>query len=314
MESKEFQYNLEREGFRNPRDRTERMLVLIALLKYKRRKNLDQLATLLGKSTRQLRRDIKSLERFFDLDYDEYNRPFIFADKDDNGIFINVTDEEMSLLAQLVDGVNHKLKDGLIKKLDRNLFLDFKLKTDLAQLVNQIKYARRNKRCILIEGYQGAKDKEPKDVELEPVNIVDLKYLSAFDPVSGINKIYALERITGGIKVLEKEISNEEKHRHQQPDVFGIITGEVHQVKLTLSNRAYLLLKEEYPRSVQFIHKSKNEDYPWLFETNVYGLQGIGRFVLGLIDELEIEECNALEDYVMQKMDEWKTSLNEKDA
>lgn len=298
MASEEFQYNLEREGFREPRDRTERMLVLIALLKYKRRRNMDQLAAILDKSTRQLRRDIKSLERFFDLDYDEYNRPFIFADKDDNGIFINVTDEEMALLAQLLEGVNHKLKDGLYKKLDKNLFIDFQLKTDLAKLINQIKYAIRNNLCIKIEGYHGAKDKIPKDVELEPVSIVDLKYLSAFEPSSGLNKIYALERICGSIKVQDKTIAHEEKHRHQQPDVFGIISGEVHGVRIALSTRAYLLLKEEYPRSVQFIHKHDEETYTWVFDANVYGLQGVGRFVMGLLDEVKVLEGEKLKEYV----------------
>ena len=300
MSTENLHYNLEREGFREPRDRTERMLVLIALLKYKRRRNLDQLAAILEKSTRQIRRDIKSLKRFFDLDYDEYNRPFIFADKDDNGLFINLTDEEMALMAELVDGVNHKLKDGLIKKLDKNLFIDFQLKTDLARLVNKIKYALRSKRCILIEGYQGAKDNKPKDVELEPVNIIDLKYLAAYEPASGLNKIYAMERIHGDVKVLNKEVAHEDKHRHQQPDVFGIITGEVHEVKIALSNRAYLLLEEEYPRSVQFIHKHHDEQYPWIFDGHVYGLQGVGRFVMGLLDEVRVLEGEGLKEYIRE--------------
>lgn len=298
MSTENIQYDLEREGFRFPRDRTEKMLVLISLLKYKRRRNLNQLAALLEKSTRQIRRDLKSLERFVDLDYDEYNRPFIFADKNDNGIFINVTDEEMALLADLVGNVQHKLKDGLTKKLDKNLFLDFQLKTDLAKLINQIKYALRNKQHILIEGYRGAKDNKPKNVELEPVNIIDLKYLAAFEPASGLNKIYALERITKGIIVLNKPFEFEDKHRHQQPDVFGIITGEVHQIKLALSIRAYLLLREEYPRSVQFIHKHDDEHYPRVFDANVYGLQGVGRFVMGLLDEVKVLEGDRLEEYV----------------
>lgn len=305
MSTENIHYNLEREGFRAPRDRTERMLVLISLLKYKRRRTLDQLAALLEKSTRQIRRDLKSLERFVDLDYDEYNRPFIFADKDDNGIFINVTDEEMALLADLVGNVQHKLKDGLIIKLNKNLFLDFQLKTDLARLINQLKYAIRNKQCILIEAYQGAKDNKPKDVELEPVNIIDLKYLAAFEPASGLNKIYALERITKGIKVLDTSITHEDKHRHQQPDVFGIITGEVHQIKLALSTRAYLLLKEEYPRSVQYIHKHDDENHPWRFDANAYGLQGVGRFVMGLLDEVRILEGERLTKYVREKVKGW---------
>lgn len=302
MSTENIQYDLEREGFRFPRDRTERMLVLISLLKYKRRRSLDQLAAILEKSTRQIRRDLKSLERFVDLDYDEYNRPFIFADKDDNGIFINVTDEEMALMADLMGNVQHKLKDGLIKKLDKNLFLDFKLKTDLARLINQIKYAIRNKQRILIEEYQSAKDNKPKEVELEPVNIIDLKYLAAFEPASGLNKIYALERINKGIKVLDKPFEFEEKHRHQQPDVFGIITGEVHQIKLALSTRAYLLLKEEYPRSIQFIHKQNDENYPRIFDGNVYGLQGVGRFVMGLLDEVKVVEGEDLKVYVREKV------------
>lgn len=306
MSTKDIQYDLEREGFREPRDRTERMLVLIALLKYKKRRTIDQLALILDKSTRQIRRDIKSLERFFDLDYDEYNRPFIFADKNDNGIFINLTDEEMALLAELVEGVNHRLQDSLKRKLDKNLFIDFHLKADLARIVNQLRYAIRNKQYILIEGYHGSKDKQPKDVELEPINIIDLKYLAAYDPAAALNKIYSLERITRGVKVLDKNWNCEEKHRHQQPDIFGIITGEVLPVRIALSSRAHLLLKEEYPRSVQFVHAQDDEHYPWIFEGNVYGLQGVGRFVMGLLDEVKILEGNKLVEYINEQIDEWK--------
>ena len=72
-----FQYDPKRPGYRNPKDSMEKMFVLIALLREKRRRPIDQIAELLEKSERQVRRDLNTLERFFDLDFDDRNRPFI---------------------------------------------------------------------------------------------------------------------------------------------------------------------------------------------------------------------------------------------
>jgi predicted DNA-binding transcriptional regulator YafY len=138
-------------------------------------------------------------------------------------------------------------------------------------------------------------------VLVEPIVITDFKYLTAFDVVGEKTKIYSIDRITT-IEVTGNGNQFLASHQHLQPDAFGMATGEAFDVELALSTRAYLLMKEEYPRTTAYIQQQVDENYPWQFKSTVYGLQGIGRFVMGLIAEVRIIQGEALELYIKEKL------------
>ena len=64
-----------------------------------------------------------------------------------------------------------------------------------------------------------------------------------------------------------------------------------------MSLKAYLLLREEYPKSLPFLQKSEEEDR-YFFIGPVNGLKGIGRFVMGLLNEIDILSPNELKQYI----------------
>ena len=70
-------------------------------------------------------------------------------------------------------------------------------------------------------------------------------------------------------------------------------------VTLELSLRAYLLLREEYPLSLPFL--TKEEDH-YLFHGPVANFDGVGRFVLGLIDEVRIKSPEGFIDFLRNKL------------
>ena len=55
------------------------------------------------------------------------------------------------------------------------------------------------------------------------------------------------------------------------------------------------LLTEEYPMAEQDLRK---EDGKWILETKVSGMEGVGRFVMGLAPEIKIIDSPELECYI----------------
>ena len=68
-------------------------------------------------------------------------------------------------------------------------------------------------------------------------------------------------------------------------------------VKLELSLMAKNLLLEEYPLAQKDL---KEIDGKWILETMVSDMAGVGRFVIGLADEIEVIDSPALRDYIRQ--------------
>ena len=54
-------------------------------------------------------------------------------------------------------------------------------------------------------------------------------------------------------------------------------------------------MTEEYPLSEKFITKKSGR---WIFETDVCKLEGVGRFVIGLADQIKILEGQELFQYI----------------
>ena len=292
-------------GFIHPKTTLEKLLVLVRLLQYKRTKTYAELASILNKSERQVRRDIKMLERFFQLEYDFYGRPFILTEVNEDELMVNLTTEEMAFLSTLVRKSKSKFKDGLMKKLDLELHLEFDEDSELAKKIDHLEVAISAKNKVILKNYASAHSKSVRDIEVEPIMITEFKYLTAFDVTDKKVKVFAIDRITG-VETTQMPFGYQELHLHLKPDPFGMASGQAHLVDLLLSERAYLLMREEYPRTRLQITKSDSPDYPWRFYSTVYGLEGIGRFVLGLLGEIEIVTPQELKNYLKDRISQFQ--------
>jgi hypothetical protein len=63
--------------------------------------------------------------------------------------------------------------------------------------------------------------------------------------------------------------------------------------------KAYLLLREEYPLSIPYVEKK--EDH-YQFHGPVASFEGIGRFVMGLLDEIQVVGTPAFIDFLKNKL------------
>jgi hypothetical protein len=70
-------------------------------------------------------------------------------------------------------------------------------------------------------------------------------------------------------------------------------------VTLELTLRAYLLLREEYPLALPYLEKE--EDH-YVFHGPVANYEGVGRFTLGLIDEIRIRNPENFITFIKNKI------------
>ena len=89
-------------------------------------------------------------------------------------------------------------------------------------------------------------------------------------------------------------------------DSFRIHGSAPVHIKLRLHLIAKNLLLEEYPLTEKEVHQ--DSEGIWYYEGDVRGMDGVGRFVLGLPAYVDVLEGEPLKDYLREQSD----SLNKK--
>ena len=99
-----------------------------------------------------------------------------------------------------------------------------------------------------------------------------------------------------GSVTLGDEWQHAAAHREGFIDAFRLHGERRCRVQLELGMLAYNLLCEEYPlaeRDVRPLGEGR-----WLLDTEVAGMAGVGRFVVGLLDDIRIVEGPELTNYL----------------
>jgi proteasome accessory factor C len=270
-----------------------RVFQLINLLKSKPSKSIRTLAKTLEIDSRSVYRYFDLLRELgFQLDKDNFNRFCILADEMEDGFMF--TAEESVWLKELIStlGNNHPLRDGLLKKLYVNSEIKIQgqqlFKAHLSKLVEQANKAIQTKQQILLKKYYSANSQNIEDRLVEPIHFTDnYQHLVAYEVASATIKHFHIERITD-IVLLEKSFQYADQHRISETDVFGFgKSGQLHQIDLYLSLRAFVFLKEEYPLTIPFLKYNKKRDQ-YRLQVSVNNLAPVQRFVNGLAGEVVV--------------------------
>jgi len=137
----------------------------------------------------------------------------------------------------------------------------------------------------MLKNYNSMHSAMAKDRLIEPICFHSyFKYLTAFEVATGENKIFKTERIPDAI-FTEIDWKFEKEHQKNSINIFGIAGLLPTHVTLKLSKRAQQLLTEEFADGVPHLTTKGNSS---LLDCEVFGFEGVGRFVLGLMDEIEI--------------------------
>jgi len=198
---------------------------------------------------------------------------------------------------------DNPLRNLLLKKLSLNSELDSMprlfLKARLGKFVDQLAEAIRNKQQIILKNYHSAHSNEIRDRLVEPIHFGDnYQSIMALDTSDKVCKQFKLDRI-GEVIAFNKPFAFESLHQKHQTDIFGFTGDASTWVTLELSLRAYLLLREEYPLALSYL--TKEEDH-YLFHGPVANFEGVGRFTLGLIDEILIKSPESFVTFLKNKI------------
>ena len=159
-----------------------------------------------------------------------------------------------------------------------------------------------------MKNYHSANSNEIRDRLVEPIHFGDnYQSIIALDTQDKICKQFKLDRI-GELIEIETKYQHESLHKKNQTDIFGF-TGDANTwITLYLSMRPYLLLREEYPLSIPYTERTENG---YQFHGPVSNFDGIGRFVLGLMDEIRIKGPDLFKIFIENKFQQ-KRLLREK--
>ncbi len=283
----------------------ERMLRLMKMMAGNRNYTIDELAEKLGTSYRSIYRYIDTFKdcgfvvnKVRSNVYKLGKLPKSYVELKN---LIYFSEEEAYVVNGLINSLDatNMLKANLKKKLsavyDSTSIVKYVQKSEVAEHIEQLGEAIRSKRKVILKAYESAHSQEVADRFIEPfeltTNCIDVW---GFDLEKQENRVFKISRI-GKVCLLQDSWSNEESHQTSKTDCFRISSFEQSPIKLELSLMAKSLLVEEYPLAEMDL---RHEDDKWILETMISGMEGVGRFVLGLLNEIKIIDSPALEDYI----------------
>ena len=268
-------------------------------------KNVAELATIMGTSTRNVYYLINELKNygfvvhhshgFYSLDA---HSPF-FQEISQS---VNFTNDQANFLFGLLDGVeeNTPYVVALKQKLHDFYRLGTPVKVKFSRKdyrnLSMLKYAVSKRRLAVLHDYSSSNSQTTSTRIVEPYiflgNETDVR---AYEPKSGKNKTFKIARI-GKVEVLSDSWQYLSEHRDVFTDIFMFSGEERHHVLLRFDLMAYNLIQEEVPSSVGCLHAE--DEKHWIFEADLVNYKGIGRFSLGLFDHIEILSDDGLKAYI----------------
>jgi proteasome accessory factor C len=271
-------------------NRIFRVFRLITLLKTFPAKTIKRLAQSLEISERSCYRYLDLLgELGFEVEKDEHNKFYMASDQ----VVEPFTKEEGHLIQEVltISVKNNPLVHSIIAKLpsleESHIFAKTIVNGHSAKLVAEIHEAIQQKKQIIIHKYQSASSENVSDRLVEPIGFTaNYQYLCAFEVESQQNKFFKLERM-GSVENLNDSYQYSSSHRLLQADVFGFNEeGAKIPIKLSLSMRAMLWLKDDYPDTARFLKEGSNGK--WILEVEVNSMEPVKRIMRSMPGEVEL--------------------------
>lgn len=288
----------------------ERLLRLMKLLTANTTYTVDQLAERLNMSRRTIYRYI---DTFRDAGFViKKSGDCIRLDKasphfKDISQLVHFTEEEAVILKSAIESIDdtNLLKQNLKRKLyavyDNKTLADTVVKGKNAPNIRNLIEAIEEERQVILHGYQSAHGSAVRDRRVEPFAFTtNYVQVWCYDAEDGRCKLFKSSRI-GSVELTETPWEHKADHHEGFIDIFRL-HGEAARtrVQLELGLLAYNLLIEEYPLAERDL-KPLGEGR-WLLDTEVAGMAGVGRFVVGLLDDIRIIDSPELKAYLKEYM------------
>mgnify|MGYP003557476726 FL=1 len=161
--------------------------------------------------------------------------------------------------------------------------------------IMRLRQAIDEKKQVTLVRYESGNTMSISDRLVEPIKFSsNYRDVYAYEVSTGITKVFKISRI-GLVDVSLADWQHEDKHEIIETDCFRMAGKEDIPVTLKMTLKAKNLLIEEYPLASKYI---SYDGQSWWFKGNVKDLAGVGRFVIGLADQMDIINSPALVNYL----------------
>lgn len=219
---------------------------------------------------------------------------------------VHFTEDEAITMRRILDltGDQSIQVERIRRKLDRlydlQILDDVELKTQLAHNVTTLYTAIKQHVNVRLVGYSSPHSNTQSDRVVEPFLLMNgNQEVRCYEISSGKNKTFKLSRMQD-VQLLDVVWEHEEAHKQMLTDIFMFSGDEQWMVTLRMGRLSASVLREEYPKSERYIEQ-KDADH-WVVRLPVCSFVGIGRFVLGLFEDIEILECEEFKTYIKEKI------------
>jgi predicted DNA-binding transcriptional regulator YafY len=289
--------------------KTHRILRFILFLSNSYPKSKDECIAFLGIGDTAFYSYCNTLkETGFDLHQKDGKYWLEYTDQDFQVLrnVFHFSEEEAYLLSRAIDAIEVKQADALRLKqkltafLNQDKVIESYIRKEKSDIVCSLRKAQKQRKQILLVNYASGNSQTVKNRMVEPFEFKDdFNLVWAFDTMLKQNRQFKVCRIED---VQETLIPwrNEQFHHSKPVDVFRN-TGDLNkQIELRMNLKARNLLIEEYPLSERHLERIENNQYRLTLQVAKY--EGPGRFVMGLIDDIQIVGDDGFRNYLRTKI------------
>ncbi len=287
----------------------ERLLRLMKLLTANNRYTVDQIAARMGMSRRTVYRYIDTfrsagfvVKRTGDYVRLDRTSPHFREISE----LVHFTEEEAYILKSAIESIDdtNLLKQNLKQKLytvyDYRVLAECTTHGARARCIDTLTEAIVQERQVRLCGYRSAHGSTIRDRVVEPFAFTtNYVQVWAYEPESAENRLFKVARI-GQAELLPQRWEAKEKHREGFVDLFRISSFDQLPIRLELGLRAANLLVEEFPLAERALRQTGPQS--WRLETQVCSFEGVGRFVLGLLDDIRVEGSEEFRNFLHERI------------
>lgn len=219
---------------------------------------------------------------------------------------VSFTEAEQIVLRRLIEKVDEKnavvekLKEKLGGGMDFQILNDSRTNDQQAFIISQLHEAIKYKQMAVLKGYSSPHGRTKRDRLVEPFLLMNgNNEVRCYEPASGMNKTFKVARIQQ-VELLSENWQHETEHRQMYTDIFMFSDEQRLPVKLRMGTLSHNLMMEEYPLSAPLFEQEDTNH--WLLSMDVCSYAGIGRFVLGLFEDIEVLGSQEFKEYLKEKI------------
>ena len=285
--------------------RVERTLRLMRLMSGNAYLTVEQLAKRLDTSTRSIYRYIDTfktcgfaVEKIDDSIYRLISMPSGYKDLQK---LVYFSEEEARVLTYLIESLDetNSLKSSLYRKLcavcDTKSIKEYSGTSKNAANIQALGNAMKDRKTVILKDYSSSSSGTVRDRVVEPFEFTNNHIdIWAYDCEKKDVRLFKIARI-GWVDILPIDWQHGDEHDKGYLDAFRMQGKTQTHVRLEMTLRARNLLCEEFPLAIPDVTE---KDGKYILDTKVSKMEGVGRFVIGLMGDIRVLDSPELVAYI----------------